>query len=366
MGVGPVGELGPLRLVQRRGRPDRGEERLHPGGHQPPLDPPREVGGDQVGELAQGRVLGGAGRGVDDHDLPAQLWSGPPDPLFRAQRVRAAAADAGSQPGQGLQGGRTAGAVRGDADVALELTYGALGDGPEATVHPADLEAEVEEPALQGQDVVAGEQAPWKVHQHPVAEGPPGLVEGAEGGQVDHPVGGETALLLEGPHRALDLDVVVAVGRAGGAVGQETGLHQTVADLGDGVALVAEPEDGPGGALDHRFSSVGAGTGCTGWRARSESTGCVHAAPRRAWLQPRRALGDRRIRRGLRGRRGPGGPGGPCCSADEVGQLLEDRRLRPGAHDLLDDLAVVVEVHRRNAGDAVLRRARPGSRRRSS
>src|SRR3954469_4100591 len=44
--------------------------------------------------------------------------------------------------------------------------------------------------------------------------------------------------------------------------------------------------------------------------------------------------------------------------ADVVGELLEDRGLRPGADDLLHDLAVLVDVHRRDAGHPVAGRDR--------
>src|SRR5690606_27981524 len=42
-------------------------------------------------------------------------------------------------------------------------------------------------------------------------------------------------------------------------------------------------------------------------------------------------------------------------TSDEVGQLLEDDRLRAGAGDLLDELTVLKDLQRRDAGHVVLR-----------
>ena len=107
-----------------------------------------------------GRPSTGAGGRVDDDDLAGEA-AGPAraDPLLRAHRVGAAARDHRREPGQGLERGRAAGAVGRDPDVALELPHRPLGVRAEAPVDPADLEAELEEAPLQGDDVVAGLQA---------------------------------------------------------------------------------------------------------------------------------------------------------------------------------------------------------------
>src|SRR5690606_14390993 len=60
------------------------------------------------------------------------------------------------------------------------------------------------------------------------------------------------------------------------------------------------------------------------------------------------------------GRRFPGPPpcpqGGPSAQggSDELFEVLEEQALRLGAHDLLDDLAALEDVHRRDLHDPVL------------
>src|SRR5699024_4322168 len=49
--------------------------------------------------------------------------------------------------------------------------------------------------------------------------------------------------------------------------------------------------------------------------------------------------------------------GGYVARLQVVRQLLEDRRLRACAHDLLDDLTVVVDIHGGYAGHAIFRRS---------
>ena len=111
----------------------------------------------------------------------------------------------GREPRQRLEGGRAAGAVGRDAEVALELAHPGLGLRAEVAVDAADPEAEVEQPALQGVDVVAGHQVAGQVGQDPVAEPPAGLVEATEGQRADDAVDGEAALLLEGAYGELDV-----------------------------------------------------------------------------------------------------------------------------------------------------------------
>ena len=137
--------------------------------------------------LARGRGRDGPGRrritggGVDDDDLVAQPGAGAADPLLGAHRVGPAPGDPGRQPGQGLEGGRSARAVGGHADVVLELAHRALGHRAEPPVDAAGLEAELEQLALQGDHVVAGLHAAGQVHQDAVAEAPVRLLERAVG-----------------------------------------------------------------------------------------------------------------------------------------------------------------------------------------
>ena len=65
---------------------------------------------------------------------------------------------------------------------------------------------------------------------------------------------------------------------------------------------------------------------------------------------PKATPGPRHRRR----RRAPGAVA--VASGDELGELVEQRRLGPGADDRLHDLAAVVDVDRRDAGDPVRRR----------
>ncbi len=191
-----------------RGPARRGQERLYAGGDEATLHALGEVVQDRVGGLGVlvGEVVAAAD--VDDHDLAAEMGAGLADPLLGAQRVGGAALDHRAQPGQRLERRRAAGAVGRDAEVALELAYAGLGLRAEVAVDPADLEAEVEQPALQGVDVVAGHQPPGQVGQDAVAELPAGLVETTEGQRADDAVDGEAALLLEGAYGELDVAVV--------------------------------------------------------------------------------------------------------------------------------------------------------------
>ena len=71
--------------------------------------------------------------------------------------MRAAADDRAAELVERLEGRRAAGAVGGDADVALELAQRLLGLDAEHAVDAAAVEAHVEQPLLQRGDVVAGD-----------------------------------------------------------------------------------------------------------------------------------------------------------------------------------------------------------------
>ena len=137
---------------------------------------------------------------VDDHDLAAEVGPGFPHVLLRTQGVGRASLHHRGQPAQRLVRGRTARAVGWDAEVALELPQAGLGLGTEVAVDAADAEAEVEQTALQGVDVVAGDEAARQVGQDPVTELPPSLVETSEGERADDAVDRQAALLLEGAY----------------------------------------------------------------------------------------------------------------------------------------------------------------------
>ena len=185
---------------------------------------------------------------VDHHDLAAEVGPCFADVLLGAQRVGGAALDHRAEPGQGLERRGTAGAVGRDAEVALELPDAALGLGPEVAVHAADLEAEVEQAALQRVDVVTDQQVAGEVGQDPVAEPPARLVEAPERQRTDDAVDGQAALLLEGAYGELDAPVVLRghlelVEVTGCAVVQQTDPLEQTGDLGDGGTRVPEPED---------------------------------------------------------------------------------------------------------------------------
>ena len=249
---GAVGERRPGRSPRpgasaQRGR---GQERLDADRHQPALDPLGEVVQDRVGDrgVVVGQVVPAAD--VDHHDLAAEVGAGLADPLLGAQRVGGAALDHRREPGQGLERGRAAGAVGRDAEVALELAHARLGLRAEVAVDAADPEPEVEQPPLQGVDVVAGHQVAGEVGQDPVAEPPAGLVEAAEGQRTDDAVDGQAALLLEGAYGELDALVVRRLGGAdAGLLGDISSVAQKIDpleqtdDLGDGGTGVPEPED---------------------------------------------------------------------------------------------------------------------------
>ncbi len=202
-------------------------------------------------KLADGRV--------DRDDLAGQLRALAPDPLLGAHRVGAAPAHHRGEPGQRLQGGRPAGAVGRDADVALEVAHGLLGLVAVAAVDLADLEAEVEQPLLECDHVVAGEHVARDVGQQPVAEPPPGLLQHAVGARTDDAVDGQAALLLELADRPVEALVervgaglrrdrvgrgAIRLGRCAGVAGTgQAEERQARPDLRDRCSAVAESED---------------------------------------------------------------------------------------------------------------------------
>ena len=158
-------------------------------------------------------AIGTAVAGVDDDELARQRGPGAGDRLGLAHRVRPAADDRAAELVQRLEGGRPAGAVGHDADVALELAQRLLGLDAEQAVDPAAVEAHVQQPLLQGGDVVAGHQPGRHEEQDAVAEPPAGLVERVVGPRPDDAVDREAALLLERAHGAVGRLVEQRTGR---------------------------------------------------------------------------------------------------------------------------------------------------------
>jgi hypothetical protein len=256
VGAGAVGEGGALGLLAGGGPAWGGQEGLHPGGDEPPLHPLGQVVQDRVRGL--GVLLGKAVAAphVDHDDLAAQVGARLADPLLPAQGVGGAALDHRGEPGQRLERRRSAGAVRGDPEVALELPDTRLGLRSEVPVDAPHPEAQVEQTTLQRVDVVPGDQVAGEVGEDPVTESPPGLVEATEGERAHHTVHGQPTLLLEGAYGELDPPVVDVATRRGlrrglrgpGVTGRRTLVEQTdpfqeAGDLGDGGTCVTEPED---------------------------------------------------------------------------------------------------------------------------
>ena len=82
-----------------------------------------------------------------------------------------------------------------------------MGLQTEVTVHQRVVEAEVLKPGLQGGHVVAVHRSPELVQQRPCAEPVGGFPERAVGGFADDSVDDQTATLLKGAHRIVEVDV---------------------------------------------------------------------------------------------------------------------------------------------------------------
>ena len=218
VGPGPVREVGPGGLVGAGvvGRePPAAQVRRDPQRPEAALDACREVGGDRrLGEAAPAVAgVGPAVAGVDDDDLADQRRAAAPDRLRLAQRVRGPSGDRALQPAERLEGLGAARAVVDQADVALEVADGAIGLAAEDAVDATGVEAHVEQPLLQGGDVVADRRVPDGVLEDPVTERPARLVEQPPGLRADDAVDAGPALLLEVAYGPVE-GVVEGVGRA--------------------------------------------------------------------------------------------------------------------------------------------------------
>ena len=158
--------------------------------------------------LAHDATVGAAVAGVDDDDLAgepgAALGAG-----VRASRMRWARRRRRCAPaGRTTEGHRSAEPVGRDAEVALQaLCRPRSVSGPKMpSMRPGSKPRSCSR-RLQGGDVVAVLHVVRAVAQHAVAEAPASAVEAAPGGRPDDAVGDQTALLLEGADRLLDLGV---------------------------------------------------------------------------------------------------------------------------------------------------------------
>jgi hypothetical protein len=129
--------------------------------------------------------------------------------------VRPAAGDlARPEQSQRPQRRRATHAVGDLGEVALEGPQRPLGLLVEDPTRPARVVAELEQPLLEGEDVVAAHRGGDEQCEHPVAEPPPGLAQLPVRGGADDAVGDEPAALLEGAHRVLERDVEMLLGAA--------------------------------------------------------------------------------------------------------------------------------------------------------
>ena len=115
--------------------------------------------------------------------------------------------DLAAELAQRAQRGGPAQAVRDEAVLALEAAQRVLGLLVEHPTRAARVVAELGEPLLQRDDVVAGHRGRDHQRQHPVAERPARVAQRAVGGGPDDAVGDQPALLLEGPDGVLQLGV---------------------------------------------------------------------------------------------------------------------------------------------------------------
>ena len=126
-----------------------------------------------------------------------------------------------------------------------------MGVRAEVPVHATGVKAQVIELGLEFGDVVA--DVLWVLQaQHPVAELVGGLAQGAQGGFVDHAVGDDAALLLEGPQGGCQDGVeelfllgpllVIGGGELGAVAGEHAEPGECAAHLRDPGALIAHGE----------------------------------------------------------------------------------------------------------------------------
>ena len=333
-------------LVAAAGEVDRGA-----GGGQPALDAGGQVE-HQVGLGGLPRGVAGvlaAVAGVDD-DAPAdQVRAALDERGALPQQLRAATGDLAAELAQRAQRGRAAGAVGGQPVVALEGRAGPTSvSGPEDAVDRPGVVAELVQPVLQVDDVVAAGGALGVVAQQPVTERPAGLVERPVGLLADPAVDRQAADLLEVPDGELGGRVEL---RAPGSVR----LRRVAGQQAERARAPPAPRPRRGRccrvAGRPRRSSllwsrvavdpVGSSADC-GW---SSAASCAPTGSTRTTHEARPSGGRaglsvraRRAGRPLRGSR----PG------------RQDGALGLGADDALDRLAALEHRHRRDRHDLVV------------
>ena len=134
---------------------------------------------------------------VDDDSPADQVRAALHEAGALPQQLRPPAGDLAAELAQRPERGRAAGAVGGQAVVALEGAQPHLGLGTEDAVDRAGVVAELVQAVLQVGHVVPAHGAHRVVVQQPVAERPAGLGQGAVGLLADAAVDGEPAHLLE-------------------------------------------------------------------------------------------------------------------------------------------------------------------------
>jgi hypothetical protein len=146
-------------------------------------------------------------RGVEDDDLPGQAQPGVRHLGLLPQRPRVAAADGARQRVHGPPRGLAAHAVRLDAEAALELAQGTVGERTEDAVHRPGQQAEHDESLLERRDVVASHEGAVRQQERTVAEPPACPLERAQSLGADDAVGHQATSLLERADRRLEVVV---------------------------------------------------------------------------------------------------------------------------------------------------------------
>src|SRR5207253_2800312 len=115
--------------------------------------------------------------------------------------------DLAAQPTQRVQSLWTAGAIRGEPDLALELCDGTGGLHAVKPVRAAGVVAHLEQALLHLPDVVAHQWARYRVVQRSLAESPAGRVQRTPRLVVDLAIDGQSPALLELAHRSFGFRV---------------------------------------------------------------------------------------------------------------------------------------------------------------
>ena len=205
-------------------------------GREPTLDAPSEVEGEP--RLLQPAVAGGAAvgptvPGVDDHRAAAQAVAAAPDGLSLAQGARRPAHDRAPQVGEGSHRLGAYRAIRLQAEGCLEGAHGRVGRRPVDAIDLVRSEAELGQPGLQRDDVVALDEVLGDVAQHAVTKGPARAVEYGIRLTTDNAVDEQPPALLERLDRLLDVLVEDRIAEAVSVTGSTREVarqHEALAD----------------------------------------------------------------------------------------------------------------------------------------